>query len=728
MIDLGNEIEILKDGEVIARIGQADEVEDKKELMKENYVLLSFNLDCYYCLDRGHTIRYEGEEYMIREEIPPEEINIQEYRYKPKFEGLDMLFLDIILFYPYSNQPEGEWDLTASPLYFLEAAIKNIHEQLGDTSWTIGKVECIEPIEMSFVDISVFDACTEVAKAAEGEWYADCKAKTLNLVKKHEYGTLVELEREVNLNDIKRSNENNSEYCTRMYAFGSTKNIPTNYRPANNGEPLDRVAPKRLRLPASTPGYIDAYPNMKTYEIVPKVIKFDEVFPQRTGTIISIRKVSKPGDDGKPFDIYYFKDSGVDFALKYILPGQTLMMAFQIPSKLAGRHFELKYHEGSKEYEIINNQDNPDIVIPNDILMPQEGDPFVLYNFDIAMVGEQYVPAAEEELLEVATEKLRQIVEDKATYSCPLALAACSDEDMKYDVGQRVRLKSTMFKKNYKDSRIYGYTKKLNDITYLIGDNSEYSNLGTISASVTANKKESDVNYTENKRKINVVNRTVKGLDYIRQALAMDTSIDGGLILSALLQLGIQVGDSFQAMAGINGLLQSPEDVFLWGGGSIDDAVQRKTPFGILADGSGWFAGDKISWEAVGDMLVTGKYQTAKSGERIEIDPETRSIKMIDDKENAIVNISFNKNDERHTALIRVNNYIDGAMTGSAILEGDKISLLNQMELEYFSVSLNSNKLDVKLNGLPTVNNDKLKPLYTDEKGNLVYKKEEAPD
>jgi len=346
MIDLGNDIEILKDGEIIAKVGFSDVYEEKKELMKENYVLLSFNLDYFYLFDRGHTITYKGEEFIIREETPPEEKNVQDYTFKPKFEGLDMLFHDILLFYPYSDQDETEWDLTASPDYFFEAAIKNIHNQLGDTSWKIGKMECTASVEMSFANVSVFDACTEVAKAAEGEWYADCKAKTLNLVKKYEHGIAVTLEREVNLKDMKRTNQNNDEYCTRMYAFGSTKNIPTNYRPANNGEPIDRVAPKRLRLPNTTPGYIDAFPDMKPYEIKRKVFIFEEEFPQRTGTITSIRSVRKPGEDGKYFTVYYFKDSGVKFKKDYILLGQTLMLSFQIGSnpdgsKLAGRDFEL---------------------------------------------------------------------------------------------------------------------------------------------------------------------------------------------------------------------------------------------------------------------------------------------------------------------------------------------------------------------------------------------------
>lgn len=707
---IGNDIDILKDGEVIARVGFSDVFEEKKELMKENYVLLSFNLDFYYPFDRGHTIIYNGQEYIIREETPPQEKNILDYEFKLKFEGLDMLFQDILLFYPYTDQPEGEWMLTAPPQYFFEAAIKNIHEQLGDHSWRIGKVECTEPVEMSFENISVFDACSEVAKASGGEWYADCKAKTLNLVKKYEQGVIVELEREVNLKDMKRSNENNEEYCTRMYAFGSTKNIPTNYRPSNNGEPIDRVAPKRLRLPVSTPGYIDAFPNMKPYEIKRKVFIFEEEFPQRTGTITSLRSERKPSEDGKYFTVYYFKDSGITFKKEYISPGQTLMMSFQLPSKLAGRDFELAYHEGSEEYEIINNQDNPEYIIPNELLVPQVGDKYVLYNFDIAMVGDQYVPVAEQDLLKVATEKLRQIIEDNATYTCSLAMAVCSDKDMELQVGQRVRLKNAMFKNGYKDSRIYGYTKRWNDISYLVGDTSAYSITGKLSAQVTANKKEGDANYTENKTKINVVNRTVKGLDYIRKALEMNTSVDGGLILSAILQLGTEIEGTFKAMAGLNGLLESDEDVAFWIGGDIDEAVQRKTPLGFLANGSGWMANGRISWEAIGDMLVTGKYQSAKSGERIEIDPETRSIKMIDENERLIVNLSFDKKGNDITAELRVNNYNANGVVGSTIMTGNKISMIDKFESECFVIENKDGE------GLPkSLEESSLNGVYTDE-------------
>lgn len=184
----------------------------------------------------------------------------------------------------------------------------------------------------------------------------------------------------------------------------------------------------------------------------------------------------------------------------------------------------------------------------------------------------------------------------------------------------------------------------------------------------------------------------------------MNTDINGGLILSALLQLGMEVNGTFKAMAGMNGLLTTPDDVFLWGGGSIDDAVKRKTPFGVLADGAGWMAGGRIAWkvtEGTSHLLSTGKYQTAETGERIEIDPETNSIRGYKDDDKIAFEVMMRKDGTKKAGSFRLNNWDGDVITGYIEITGERFTLFDKFSDDVFSISLNSGKIDFKLSGIP---------------------------
>lgn len=98
--------------------------------------------------------------------------------------------------------------------------------------------------------------------------------------------------------------------------------------------------------------------------------------------------------------------------------------------------------------------------------------------------------------------------------------------------------------------------------------------------------------------------------------------------------------------AGINGALTAPDDVFLYGGGTLDEAVASITPILFRADGSGHVANRNISWDALGNLLVRGIFESNEDGNRIIINPTTRSIKMIDDEDKEVMDISFQKDAE----------------------------------------------------------------------------------
>lgn len=646
MITIGNDLTIFNAwGEPKVRLDLPNDFKQANELMSEHYVQFTFPLTIKYDFVRADYIDYKGIRYAIRTDCRPTENGLQNYKYEPKFEAPEMFWQDFICWYIYQGLKEAEWTLMENAENFLQIACDNINAYTGET-WTVGVVEPTDMQNLTFSSQNVFDMLTDVAEAFNCEWYVDYEAKTVNLVYSYSKGELMELRREIELIDITRSNENSDEYCTRMYAFGGTRNIPSNYRSTGSSEVVDAIVQKRLRLPISNGDYIDAFPNMTGKQIIEKVFTFDNIFPQRTGTITSLRSAIVKNDDGIEMTVFYFKDSGLSFNSEYILPGLTLSLQFRENSFLSGRDFELAFHdteEYGQEFEIINNQDNPDLIIPNDLLCPRVGDFYVLYNFNISLVGDQYVGEAEQELLTEAHAKMESLQEENATYTCmanPFRVAAYG---LDMGLGQSVKLKSLIFNGGEKVSRVRGFTKypvSCKD-EYLVGEKPRYSRRKALEAKVDSNKKEADVNYLEAMRASNNNTRSIKGMNYLRTALQNETVIDKGLLLTTLIRLGAVIGGEWIEKAGINGAAVNPDDVVAYFGGSLDDAIAGLASIIFRMDGSGHLAKGNISWDDLGNIIVNGKYQSAENGTRFVIDPDDSRLKMFDSNNNKIAEIGF---------------------------------------------------------------------------------------
>lgn len=567
MISIGSDIFIKDiDGYDKLSLGVSENFVHTKELMAKNSISIAFNLDRAYSFVRGDYIIHDGEKFILRRNYQPSEVSSGEYLYELEFEGTDMQFQDFTMFYTMQGLKESEWTLTSTARDFMLIALDNIRRYFNDDSFELGEVIASEVENISFDGATVFDALNEIAEVFECDWYLD--GKILNLVWKHEYGDPVELKREVAIADIARSNDNDEEFCTRLFALGSTRNIPRNYRSTGNGEAVDAIVQKRLRLPVSNGDHIDAFPNMKQGEVLERVVKFDDIYPRRVGTITELRSVDRTEDPANPFIVWFFKDSGFSFNTDYILPGETIMITFE-SGWLQGRDFELAYNNSTREFEIINDTSNAEMTIPNDILKPRVGDQFIIYNFDISLVSDQYIPAAEAELLEKATEWLKGITEDNATYECPNVPGYCYENGIDLDIGQRVRMVSPIFMDGEKISRVYGFTKSLLNryiCTYLIGDESKYSRLADIEKNISEAKTIADLQYRE-------TSSSVRALNYLRAAMENDTVIDKGVILTTLLRLGAKAGNLWMEHAGISGIFDDVNDIAFWGGGTLEQAI-----------------------------------------------------------------------------------------------------------------------------------------------------------
>lgn len=679
MINIGNDI-IIKDiaGNDKLSLGISEGFVHTKELMKENSIAIQFNLNVMFDFVRGDYVEHEGEKFILRKNYQPEEVDTGQYRYELVFEGTDMQFQDFIMFYTMQGLKEAEWTLTSSARDFMVIALENIRRYFNDDSFVLGDVIDSDIQNISFDADTVYDALASIAETFECDWYL--AGKILSLVSKYEYGDPVVLEREVTVSDITRSNDNDAEYCTRLYALGSTRNIPKNYRTTGSGEAVDAIVQKRLRLPISSGDYIDAIQNMKQSEILERVVRFDDIYPRRVGAITELRSIDRTEDENNPFIVYFFKDSGLEFKLDYILPGETLMITFE-SGWLQGRDFELAYNEKTKEFEIINDTSNSDLTIPNEVLKPRVGDEYIIYNFDISLVSDQYIPEAEEELLQEATKWLKGITEDNATYECPNVPGYCYQNGIDLDIGQRVQMVSPIFMDGNKTSRIYGYTKSLFNkyiCTYLVGDTSKYSRLANIEKNINETKTLADVQYRE-------TSKSIRALNYLRTAMENETVIDKGMILTTLLRLGAKAGNEWKEHAGISGIYEEDDDVAFWAGGTFEDAISGLANIILRMNGSGHLAKGNILWDALGNLLLSGKFESNKDDKnRIIIDPETRSLRMM----------------YEDIVVFELNFFANGSFAGSQmtfnLYNMNTKEIILQTEIDYESIYLRR-KTDVGL-------------------------------
>jgi hypothetical protein len=481
---------------------------------------------------------------------------------------------------------------------------------------------------------------------------------------------------------------------------------------------------------------------MKQSEVLERVVKFDEVYPRRIGAITEIRSVDRTEDENNPFIVYFFKDSGLEFSKDYILPGETLMITFE-SGRLQGRDFELAYDESESEFEIINDTSIQDMTIPNELLRPMVGDKYIIYNFDISLVSDQYIPEAERELLDKSTKWLKGITEDNATYTCPNVPGYCYQNGIDLEIGQRVQLVSPVFIDGSKTSRVYGFTKSLYHkyiCTYLVGDTSKYSRLAKIDKNINETKKLADVQYRE-------TSKGLRALSYLRTAMENETVIDKGMILTTLLRLGAKAGNEWKEHAGISGIYEEENDPAFWAGGTFEDALENLANIILRMDGSGQLAKGNILWDILGNLTMLGKFESNKDGDRIIIDPEERSLKFINDIGQTLIHMYFEKETVGETTFtlprIVINHF--GAETGDtphftmnitgkelsvkdndteyeAYIQPDKIAFFNPGDdtvpsfgaSRYFDSEISS--LYVSMNGLPTSDPDQPGRLFKNGK------------
>lgn len=413
------------------------------ELMSSEYIELVFNEVTVIDIPIGAYVEYNGSRYTVTNPVIPEIID-GGYKYTIQFQADWMRWEGVTYFYinEFSQKNETSWSMTYTPDLFLQMIVENISRATGKTYTFSYDSSLTATKDLQFNNTTVLEALSMVADAFETEWWIE---GTVIHLSRCEHGDALALTygQNIGIPSVQRS----SEYATRIYAFGSTRNITQDYQSSGT---TNALVEKRLTLPVGKypNGYKDIKPNLSPEEVIEKTVIFDDIYPSSDFAISGVRpdlgvdSTTEVGKDenGNPIyasmPVYFFKIAGITFTDDLRIKGLELKVHF-LTGHLQGREFELIYHKDTSEYEIIVNQDGA-IKIPNESLLPQDNDVVVLFNI---VMPDEYVTSAENRLETALDDYIeKELLSDNNTYSFKSNPVAFAENNTSVNVGRKVAL------------------------------------------------------------------------------------------------------------------------------------------------------------------------------------------------------------------------------------------------------------------------------------------------
>ena len=465
-------------------------------LMGDNYVRLDFELAESIEFPKGCYIFYEGFRFEIFTDVDPD-FNEETggWKYSIQFEGVEGHLKKYNVFYRGQGFVEAVFALTTTLTSFGNLIAACINHELGSSNWVVKNVpEDLTEItkSISFSGDKLYDALGMIADEFDCEWWIEQNGDLVYICfGKLEFGSEEIFRRGEVVATMPRRSGDNSNYGTRFYVFGSTRNLTSDYGQASQGGVTNHISEIRLRLPDGIP-YIDAWEPLDRKDIVEQLVFFDDVFPKNTETVTSVETEERIDDEGKKFTAYIMYVANTPFTPADIIEGETIRCMFE-SGPLEGREFELSINTKAfdKKFEIIavtEGDGDGSITIPNENLKPEPGNKFILTGVKLP---KQRTTEAEQELLKLGKTWAKKNSSDTSVYECSTNPVYCQINDKNYDLGQKVKLIGDRFGSIGRSSRIQAYEKKLvnpYEATYTVGDNTVYSRLGSIETNIKENQ------------------------------------------------------------------------------------------------------------------------------------------------------------------------------------------------------------------------------------------------
>lgn len=370
---------------------------------------------------------------------------------------------------------------------------------------------------IEYGSISILDALNAICSedALNCEWWIDGSIIYLGYCEMEGQTTF---EQDVNVLSMSYS-ESKSTYITRLYAFGSDRNIPKGYFTGADADvTTDGVATDYLMLPNkevdsdgfyAKDGYLENVNVVKNdKQAIEGVVMFEEEYPKVESVVSSIKTYDSTVDneDGTKTTQTFWQVTSTDsftnnFKESWIKSNLTLGIKFT-SGALMGMEFDVSFKVIDKVnyFEIVAN-DTYGRTLPDGVMCPKVGDKYFLFNWDATKITDtDLIPTAQLSLFDRSKQYYQKTMISNSNFTCTM------DGDKFYNdgtydyhpLGEQVKLINDMFAqvdadgKHYRNSRIIGMEIPL-DIPYdhpqyTVGEKAATSRLGKLEDKVDSIK------------------------------------------------------------------------------------------------------------------------------------------------------------------------------------------------------------------------------------------------
>ena len=491
------------------------------QLMDHHYIILKFTTATPIYFEIGDSVEIPDFGYFeLTSAYFPKHNDSDGYDYEMQMDAYYMAWKNKLCKYrPQHGANETSFKLTTTVGVHMNVILGNLKAlgltyngkefSVDYTTYNNKAFDVQKRFLIEYGSISILDALNSICSedALNCEWWIDGSIIYLGYCEMEGQTTF---EQDVNVLSMSYS-ESKSTYITRLYAFGSDRNIPKGYFTGADADvTTDGIATDYLMLPNkevdsdgfyAKDGYLENVNVVKNdKQAIEGVVMFEDEYPKVESVVSSIKTYDSTvdNDDGTKTTQTFWQVTSTDsftssFKESWIKSNLTLGIKFT-SGALMGMEFDVSFKVIDKVnyFEIVAN-DTYGRTLPDGVMCPKIGDKFFLFNWDATKITDtDLIPTAQLSLFDRSKQYYQKAMISNSNFTCTM------DGEKFYNygtydyhpLGEQVKLINDMFAqvdadgKHYRNSRIIGMEIPL-DIPYdhpqyTVGEKASSSRLGKL--------------------------------------------------------------------------------------------------------------------------------------------------------------------------------------------------------------------------------------------------------